>query len=129
MLQVSAGVIYNDTGEVLVCQRNGADSCALLWEFPGGKQEPNETAQECLMRECREELSIEVGIDRVLACTVFKYPEREIAFTFFAAHIISGTPKALVHNTIKWAQPKDLDESLFCPADVEMVRLLKGTAN
>ena len=56
MILVSAAIIRNTAGEILICQRGAGGSCAFLWEFPGGKQEAGETAADCLVRECREEL-------------------------------------------------------------------------
>lgn len=128
MVWVSAAVIYNDSGEILICQRAASDSCALLWEFPGGKQEHLETAEECLVRECREELGIEISINGLLAHTKYNYTDREIAFTFFTANIIKGIPTARVHNAIKWAHPYEFEETKFCPADVEIARMLKTRA-
>ena len=58
MLQVSAAIIRNAKGQILVCRRGPGGNCAYLWEFPGGKQEPSESPEECLMRECQEELGI-----------------------------------------------------------------------
>ena len=60
MILVSAAIIRNTAGEILICQRGAGGSCAFLWEFPGGKQEAGEKAADCLVRECREELGIEI---------------------------------------------------------------------
>lgn len=50
---VSAGIIRNEKGEILICQRGAGGSCAHLWEFPGGKEEDGETPESCLVRECK----------------------------------------------------------------------------
>ncbi len=117
MIQVSAAIIHNDDGEILICQRKDGGNCAFLWEYPGGKQELGETPEGCLVRECKEELEIEIQIDAIFAKTTYTYPDREIAFSFYDAHIIEGTPKMNVHNDMNWIRPGDLHKYPFCPAD------------
>ena len=78
MILVSAAIIRNTAGEILICQRGAGGSCAFLWEFPGGKQEAGETAADCLVRECREELGIEIDIVALLEQTSYTYPDNKI---------------------------------------------------
>lgn len=85
MILVSAAIIRNTAGEILICQRGAGGSCAFLWEFPGGKQEAGETAADCLVRECREELGIEIDIVALLEQTSYTYPDNKIGLSFFAA--------------------------------------------
>ena len=87
MILVSAAIIRNTAGEILICQRGAGGSCAFLWEFPGGKQEAGETAADCLVRECREELGIEIDIVALLEQTSYTYPDNKIGLSFFAAHL------------------------------------------
>lgn len=122
MTHVSAAIIHNENDEILICQRKSGGNCGLLWEFPGGKQEPNESPQECLVRECMEELGVEICIDNLFAETVFHYPDRAIAFSFFDVHIINGTLTMQVHNDIKWVLPENMQTNIFCPADIEIVK-------
>lgn len=77
MILVSAAIIRNTAGEILICQRGAGGSCAFLWEFPGGKQEAGETAADCLVRECREELGIEIDIVALLEQTSYTYPDNK----------------------------------------------------
>lgn len=83
MIFVSAAIIRNTAGEILICQRGAGGSCAFLWEFPGGKQEAGETAADCLVRECREELGIEIDIVALLEQTSYTYPDNKIGLSFF----------------------------------------------
>ena len=69
MIDVTAAVIARG-GRMLLCQRPQGKRCAGLWEFPGGKAEPGETLEMCLVRECREELGVELSVGRALACVV-----------------------------------------------------------
>lgn len=121
MILVSAAIIRNTAGEILICQRGAGGSCAFLWEFPGGKQEADETAAECLVRECREELGVEIEIVALLEKSSYEYPDNKIAFTFFEAKINSGVPCKSVHQEILWVRPAALLQYQFCPADTEIV--------
>jgi len=124
MIHVSAAIIQNESGEILICQRGLGGDCAFLWEFPGGKQETGETAEECLIRECREELDVDIGLKGIFEETIFSYPTRNIAFTFFHATILKGELKADVHNDVKWVKTSQLTEYAFCPADQAIIEKL-----
>lgn len=121
MIEVAA-VIIKDGGKILICQRPEDKSCGLLWEFPGGKREVGENLEECLVRECQEELGIEIGIDGVYGKTIFDYPVERIAFTFFSARIIQGVPKLKEHEALAWVRPQGLRDYHFCPADEEIIK-------
>ena len=124
MILVSAAIIRNTAGEILICQRGAGGSCAFLWEFPGGKQEAGETAADCLVRECREELGIEIDIVALLEQTSYTYPDNKIGLSFFAAKITGGVPQKSVHQKILWVRPAELLQYQFCPADTEIVSRL-----
>lgn len=125
MTHVTAAIITNEEDAILICQRGaGGSCCAYLWEFPGGKVEPGETPEQCIVRECQEELKIKVTLQGVYAETVHQYPEQELAFTFFKARVLSGTLQMGVHKDIKWVKPEELTNYEFCPADVKIVEQL-----
>ncbi|MDO9544745.1 MAG: 8-oxo-dGTP diphosphatase MutT [Synergistaceae bacterium] len=127
MLRVSAAIINNSDNEILICQRGPGGSCEFLWEFPGGKIEPGESPEECVVRECREELGIDIEVRDLFEQMTYPYPEREIEFLFFRASMTDGVPLASVHNCIKWVSPDMLGKYEFCPADVFVVeKLSKG---
>lgn len=127
MTRVSAAIIKNSENEILICQRGPGGSCEFLWEFPGGKIEQGESPEECLVRECREELEIDIEVLDLFEETKYSYPERDIEFVFFTASLIKGVPAPSVHKTIKWVSPDRLGEYEFCPADVFVVeKLAKG---
>ena len=75
MMWVSAGIVRYPDGRILICRRGEGRKNAHLWEFPGGKQEAGETAADCLVRECREELGIEIDIVALLEQTSYTYPD------------------------------------------------------
>jgi 8-oxo-dGTP diphosphatase len=120
VIQVAAAIIYKDH-KILICQRGAGGHCEYLWEFPGGKQDVGETLEQCLVRECREELGIEIEVKSIFAETVYQYPDRKIAFTFFNAELIQGEPVKSVHRDIKWVSLGELANYKFCPADVGVV--------
>ena len=124
MTRVSAAIITNSDNEILICRRGPGGSCQFLWEFPGGKIEQGESPEECLIRECLEELEIEIEVLDLFEQTKYSYPEREIEFMFFSASLKKGVPTLNVHNSIKWVSPDMLKEYEFCPADVFVVERL-----
>lgn len=125
-LRVSAAILRRG-GKILICRRAEGGSCPLLWEFPGGKQEPGETPEQCVIRECREELGVEIAPRGVFREFSYRYPEREIAFTFFTAEIARGEIRRIVHKELRWAAPRELTRFDFCPADKGIVEeIAKG---
>lgn len=123
MTHVTAAIIRKDD-KILICRRGAGGSCAFLWEFPGGKQEQGETPEQCLIRECKEELEIEIALEGVFAETTYQYPDGVIAFTFFKAVILKGELKPAVHHDFQWVSPHELRNYDFCPADEEVVKRL-----
>ena len=123
--QVTAAIIRQD-GKYLICQRAHDDSLPLLWEFPGGKLEPGETLEECIIRECQEELGVDIRICGEFGRTSYPYKQWELVFTFFDAEIAAGTPVTTVHEQIRWVSAAELKDYTFCPADVEIVEKLSN---
>ncbi len=124
IIDVAAAIIHDNKGKILICRRGSGGSCAYLWEFPGGKREAGETMQECVIRECREELTVNLKTDVKYAEFFYSYPDRDIHFCFYLAEIISGAVKKMVHSEIKWVFPQELHEYEFCPADRELIQRL-----
>ena len=124
MTDVVAALIW-DGDRFLACQRPSNKARALLWEFVGGKLEPGETLEEALVRECREELDITVEPKDVFLTVIHEYPDLTVRLTLFNAMIVEGTPRALEHNDIRWITTDQIDELEFCPADEEILKILK----
>ena len=72
MLEVTAAIICKD-GKFLICQRPKGKNCELLWEFPGGKIEPKETAEACIIREIQEELDVTLRVLRKFTDVIYEY--------------------------------------------------------
>ena len=92
MTEVVAALIW-DKNRFLACQRPAHKARALLWEFVGGKVEPGETLPQALMRECAEELAINVEVGKQFMQVVHQYPDMLIRLTLFQCTIPSGYPR------------------------------------
>ena len=122
---VAAGVIWRG-GRFLIARRPAHKARGGLWEFPGGKLEPGETGEQALVRECREELGVSVGVGSRIAEQVFRYSDITVRLGFFNAVITEGEPLLLEHAELKWITPDEADGYEFCPADKSFVGLLKA---
>ena len=119
--QVVAALIW-DGDRFLICQRPAHKARGLLWEFVGGKVEPGETREAALIRECREELDIELAVGQVYMEVEHVYPDITIRLGLFHASITQGQPKKLEHADIRWITPAQIPEYDFCPADVDILK-------
>ncbi|MBE6575639.1 MAG: (deoxy)nucleoside triphosphate pyrophosphohydrolase [Ruminococcaceae bacterium] len=121
MTEVVAALIWQG-GKFLICQRPAHKARGLLWEFVGGKVEPGETKAAALVRECREELAVELSVGDVFMEVTHEYPDLTVHLTLFHAAIAEGEPQKLEHNDIRWITPGDIPDYDFCPADVEILQ-------
>lgn len=110
--KVSAAII-KDGDKILLCQRPKGKRHELLWEFPGGKIEPNETEEDCIIREIQEELDVTLGNLKKLTTI----QTDNISITYFESTIISGKLKMIEHNDIKWINKKEIINFNLCPND------------
>jgi 8-oxo-dGTP diphosphatase len=122
-IQVTAAIIFEGE-KVLICRRSKDDELPLLWEFPGGKVEAGETLEQCIARECKEELDVDIIVLDEFGKTGYFHANHELCFTFFLAEISGGTLAANVHEQFRWVLPAELKDYTFCPADVEIVEKL-----
>jgi 8-oxo-dGTP diphosphatase len=119
---VTAAVIERD-GAFLVTRRLEGTHLAGCWEFPGGKCDPGESHVDCLVREIQEELAAGVHVgDEVFAVT-HEYPERTMELHFFAC-ALTGEPRAMLGQEIRWVRREELRSLEFPPADLELIDLL-----
>ena len=123
-LEVTAAIIRQN-GKVLICQRPVEKNCGLLWEFPGGKIEAGETGEQCIIRECQEELGVTVEVEDIFMELIHTYPDLTVHLTLFHAKIESGTPQLLEHNAIRWISTGQICQYDFCPADQGILQALQ----
>ena len=122
--QVVAALIWQGD-RFLACQRPAHKARGLLWEFVGGKVEPGETPQQALRRECREELDVDIRVDDLFMEVTHRYPDLLVHLQLYNAAIVSGQPKMLEHNDIRFITTAEIDDYPFCPADEEILERLK----
>ena len=121
MILVAAGLIYRE-GRLLIAQRPPGKHGALKWEFPGGKVEADEDPRDCLVREAREELAIEIEVRKIVETVFHRYPERSVLLLFYDCRWVSGEPRLLDCNNFAWAEPSQLADYDFLQADVAFIR-------
>lgn len=124
MKEVTAAIIINK-GRVLIAQRDDKQKLAGKWEFPGGKIEPGETAEECLKREIKEELGIKIEVDKFFAESIYHYVTGTIKLIAYEARWVEGEYKLAAHSQIKWVKPDELGNYDFSPADLPFIEKLK----
>ena len=127
-LQVTAAYIIKDEklNYFLIAQRLPKGSQASLWELPGGKIEPYENPEECLKREIKEELNIEIEIIEHLITLTHNYPDLSLELLVFAPRIISGTPQAIECQSWKWITLDEIELYNFAEADKRVLNIIKN---
>ena len=124
MKEVTAGIII-DNNKMLIAQRGANEKLAGKWEFPGGKIELDETPQECLKREIKEELEVDIEVGDYLGESIYTYPNGEIKLIAYFATVVDGDIKLSVHDKIEWITIGEIDEYDFAAADIYFVEKLK----
>jgi mutator protein MutT len=127
VIEVAAGLVFRN-GKLLITQRHKDSHLGGLWEFPGGKREPNETFEECLARELREELGIGVEVGEVLESITHSYPEKTVLLKFFCCRWKRNEPKPIDCHDLKWVTADELRNFEFPAADARLLEILQGTA-
>ena len=125
-IEVCAALIWRkEDKKLLICQRPAHKSQGLLWEFPGGKREANETPEACLARECEEELGVTLQVHELLCEVTHAYQDFAVRIAFFDATVSAGTLQMREHNAIRWVSVAELDDYPFCPADRQVLEQIK----
>ena len=125
-LTVGAAVTVNRKGEVLIARRKQDDMLGGLWEFPGGKQEPGETIQECVARELQEELGIKTVVGKHVTTVKHAYSHFKMTMHVYYARIISGRPRTIHCADYAWVKIPDLGKFAYSKADLQVISELKN---
>lgn len=122
-MKIVTAAILRQGPTVLIARRLGGVH-AGRWEFPGGKVEPGESDEECLVRELREEFGIEASVGPLVAESVYDYGAGTICLRAFETVWLSGAMRPTVHDRIEWVRPADLLTFDLLPADVPIANKL-----
>ena len=121
VVHVAVAVIRGDDGRILVAKRPDDKHLGGLWEFPGGKVEPDEDLKEALNRELMEELDITVSQFQPLIAIQHQYPENTVLLDTWLVSGVKGTPKGNEGQAVQWVEPDDLTGLDFPPANEPIV--------
>lgn len=124
-VKVVAAVIEKD-GRVLIAKRRQGERLAGKWEFPGGKIDPGETAEQALKRELHEELDIETEVSDFICSSCYDYEHLSVELLAYRVLYISGDITPHVHDEVRWVLPEDLCAYDFPAANDEIVRRLSS---
>ena len=120
-MDVVAAIIENNDGDILIAKRNSKKSQGGLWEFPGGKIEKNESADDAIKREIKEELNMDIEINKWLIEKRHEYPEKTINLILCSAKWIGGELDLSEHEDSKWIKKEDIFNFQFADADKEII--------
>lgn len=123
-IEVSAALIFRDD-KLLITQRHAQAHLGGLWEFPGGKREAGETFEQCLVREIREELGVEISVSELFEEVRHDYSEKSVHLKFFICQLLSGEPQPLDCAAVKWIDQAQLTDFEFPAADAALLEKLR----
>ena len=126
IIEVAAALVFRG-GQLLITQRHAGAHLGGLWEFPGGKREVAESFEDCLRRELREELGIEVEVGALIESLTHEYPEKTVHLRFFRCQWLRHEPRPLGCATFRWIQPTDLRNYAFPGADARLLAILENS--
>ena len=127
VIEVAAGLVFRE-GKLLITQRHPEAHLGGLWEFPGGKRHPGESFEECLRRELREELEMEVTVGPLLEAITHAYPEKTVHLRFFRCGWLKHEPQLRGCSALQWITREQLDRYQFPAADAQLLDKLRSDA-
>lgn len=122
-IKVVAAIIKNE--DKILATKRGYGEFINMWEFPGGKIESGETKKQALVREIKEELNIEINVDKFAIDIEYQYPNFYLFMSCFMCSIKEGSIELLEHNDGKWITKEELNTLNWLPADIDAVNYLK----
>ena len=122
MIQVTCALIVSE-GKVLIAQNKADSDHPFKWEFPGGKLKPVETGEQCICREIKEELELEIRVLERLPAVEYDYGIKKIMLIPFICSIESGEIKLNDHLKTEWIEVGELSAVDFSEADKKLIEL------
>jgi 8-oxo-dGTP diphosphatase len=129
VIEVAAAIIHNEAGQILIARRCQGKSQGGLWEFPGGKIEPDESVTDCLQRELQEEMGIEILPYESYGMNEHHYDSVQIRLMAWRAIYQGGDIVLVDHDEYRWVFPAELGQFTFAPADIPFVDRLLVESN
>lgn len=123
--QIGVAVINNHQGQVLIDRRKASGEMGGLWEFPGGKIEPGETIEECIQREVKEELDIEIIVGDRLTTITHTYETFMVTLYVHDCQHLNGQPQAIECTEVRWVEPSQMHQYQFPQANTQIINLLQ----
>lgn len=124
MKMVSAGIL-RDGNKILIAQRSMSSSVGGKWEFPGGKKESGENIEECLVREIKEELNLNLEVIGIIGESDYVYSHGSFRLIGIEATVTDPANIVLnVHDDYKWIKVADLLSYDLAPADIELAHMV-----
>jgi 8-oxo-dGTP diphosphatase len=123
-MKIVTAAILEDNGRFLIARRSPGQSLEGYWEFPGGKVEQGESLEECLTREIKEELNLDICVKDMFHEVFHQYDKGEIKLVAFKTQIISGSLSLSVHDEVKWLPPGEILQYKLAPADIPIAERL-----
>ena len=128
-VEVVCALIQNEDGKIFCCQRGPGRALANKWEFPGGKIEENETKEEALIREIREELKSDIEVIRYIGISNHKYTDLEKPFSItmyaYLCKLIKGDLELTEHIDSRYADVNEMKLMDFAGADVPLIDIYR----
>lgn len=126
---IGVAVIWNEHGQILIDKRPAKGLLGGLWEFPGGKIEPDETVKACIVREIQEELAIEIEVGEHLITLEHAYTHFRVTLNVYHCRHLQGEPQALECDEFRWVTLDEIEQFPFPKANEKIIAALKSQSN
>ena len=123
---IGVAVIGNDRGQILIDRRPAKGLMGGLWEFPGGKIEPDESVEDCIRREILEELAVEVEVGEHLITIDHAYTHFRVTLIVHECHLLRGEPQPIECDEVRWVTLEEIDQFPFPKANTQIIAALRG---
>lgn len=122
--KIGVAAILNEEKKILIDKRLPEGLMANLWEFPGGKIEKNETVEDCIKREIKEELDLEIEVGEHLITINHNYSKFTVTLIVHICKVLKGEAKPIEAQEVRWVDISDLNQFEFPEANIEIINCL-----